>query len=751
MPYRARFDDLRAGSALVFGEPSDVIAASEPSEVLPALRAVASACRSGRWAFGFVAHEAVAGLDASVGPQPPPSVPLVWFGLTDAPVRTTEPPAGGDYWTAPWRLAWDRARHAAAVTAVRAAITAGSVYQVNVTARLHGRLVGDDRGLYADLVRAQRGEHNAYVDFGTGAVLSASPELFLDWAPPLLRTRPMKGTAARGTDPVSDERARLALPACAKDVAENVMIVDLLRNDLGRVARTGTVRVPALLTTEAYPTVWQLTSDIECETRDDVDLVDVLSALFPSGSVTGAPKHSALQWIRAVEDEPRGVYCGAVGWVGPDRARFNVAIRTVVVDRTTAGAVYGAGGGITIDSTAGSEWDELITKTAVLPVSEPLQLLETFALTGGSCRDLDRHLRRLAASAGVFGFDCDVPAVRAAVQAAVEGAADARVGLRLNPDGSTEIRLAPLPALSDPVRLAVDSPITQEDSPFVRHKTSHRAHYDAARARHAGVDDVVLVNTRGELSETTIANLAVRFGDTWSTPPLSSGCLPGIAREIAIEQGRLVERTLRPADLGRADEVAVLNSLRGWRTAVLLPAMTQCSHELRRRRGARTVPVPGRGRGALRRAGRVADARACGARGARRPRLAHRQPGLGHARRAERRGSRPRGAGRDGGPARCRPAGHRLRPQHDPADVRPGPHSGGGVVGRGRGRRQPVGPRRERPPVGDRCRTRRGHGAIRGFRRPDRRALGGRRRTRGRRAHPPGRAHRRVEPDRHAS
>jgi para-aminobenzoate synthetase/4-amino-4-deoxychorismate lyase len=254
---------------------------------------------------------------------------------------------------------------------VRERIAAGDTYQVNLTVRLHGRVTGDLGRLYADLARAQGGRHAAFLDLGRHAVLSASPELFFEWTPGRLLTRPMKGTAPRGRTPAEDDERRRALVASDKERAENVMIVDLLRNDLGRVAEVGSVDVPVLCRAERYETVWQLTSDVTARPRADVGLVDIFGALFPSGSVTGAPKQRTMELIRELEGGPRGVYCGAIGVVAPAghpwRARFSVAIRTVTVDRATGTAVFGTGGGITWSSDPVAEHAELLAKAAFLP------------------------------------------------------------------------------------------------------------------------------------------------------------------------------------------------------------------------------------------------------------------------------------------------------------------------------------------------------------------------------------------------
>ena len=369
----ARFDDLLAGTALALPPPSRVLVAQTADDVVPVLAEVERATAAGHWAAGYVGYEATAGLDDSlpVGPADPAGPPLAWFGLCSPPGAV--PPvaaAAGPRSPRQWRADWSDADHRRKVDRVREHIAAGDTYQVNLTDRLRTQHAGDPAELYADLAVAQCGAHSAYLDVGSHVIASASPELFFEWDGDLLRTRPMKGTAARGRTPDDDRRQGDDLRASEKERAENLMIVDLLRNDLSRVARVGSVDVPGLFVLERYPTVWQLTSEVTARTRAGVGLVDVFRALFPCGSVTGAPKRASMQLIRDLETGPRGVYCGALGLVAPPgapfRARFSVAIRTAVVDRATGAAVYGAGGAITWGSDPAAERAELLAKAAIL-------------------------------------------------------------------------------------------------------------------------------------------------------------------------------------------------------------------------------------------------------------------------------------------------------------------------------------------------------------------------------------------------
>jgi para-aminobenzoate synthetase/4-amino-4-deoxychorismate lyase len=538
---------------------------------------------------GFIAYEAAPGLDPSLvvrargDGDPFAELPLVWLAIFDRAERTSGaldglpegPEATHD---AQWEPSIDRHRYDAGIAAIREHIRAGDTYQVNYTLRLRALLESDPRSLYRDLCRAQRAPYNAYLRADGYQVLSASPELFFRIDGDRVTTRPMKGTAPRGRWVAEDDAAARDLRASVKDRAENAMIVDLLRNDVGRIARAGSVRVPALFQTERYETVWQMTSTVTARLLPGLGTTDVLRALFPCGSVTGAPKVRTMQIIRDLEDSPRGVYTGAVGYLAPEgapgpRACFNVAIRTVVVDKDSGVAEYGVGGGITYDSTASGEYDEVAAKARVLSVRRPeFDLLETLAHDPSrGYRHLLGHLERLRASARYFGFTYDEGAVRAALEKAVVGIdGPARVRCVVRRDGSAEAEAAGMPPNAEaPVRLAVDRPGIDPADALLFHKTTGRQRYDDAAVRHPTADDVLLVNRFGEVTESTIANVAVRIDGRWWTPPLSSGLLPGIERAAALDAGRVEERVISVEDVRRAEELALLNSVRGWRRANL--------------------------------------------------------------------------------------------------------------------------------------------------------------------------------------
>lgn len=328
------------------------------------LDAAEAAAHRGTWVVGYVTYEAGAAWYPDL-PWRHDARPLAWFGVHEAPLARPAGGHGGASLT-PWSMDWSASEHAERVAAVREAIARGDTYQVNLTTRLRSRVHGDPLALYERLASTAQASYCAYLETPDRTIVSASPELFFARDGSTLTARPMKGTARRLADPLADERNRAELLASPKERAENLMIVDLLRNDLSRVAQTGSVRVPALLDAERYPSVWQLTSTITGQARPGVTLADTFESLFPCGSITGAPKRRTMELIAQLEDAPRGVYCGAIVLIEPGgRACASVAIRTIEVDADGA-ATYGVGGGITWSSEAAAEYDEVWAKTAVL-------------------------------------------------------------------------------------------------------------------------------------------------------------------------------------------------------------------------------------------------------------------------------------------------------------------------------------------------------------------------------------------------
>ena len=570
---------------LAFGAPRERLRAMTLADVAPLLARVDALSRAGAWCVGHLCYEAAAAFDPAFETHAPadPTRPLAAFAVHDAPLESVafDPDADPDadasvQWTdGPQRAAFD-----ATIAAILRAIADGEVYQVNATAPLTGHMQGDPLGLFAALRRAQPNAYAAYLDLGDGErILSVSPELFFDWRGDRLLARPMKGTAPRGATPAEDAAQAAFLRDAAKERAENLMIVDLLRNDLSRTATPHSVHVPRLFHTEAWPTVWQMSSDVVATTRTGITLADVFGALFPCGSITGAPKVQAMRLIRRLETEPRGVYCGAIGVVQPGgAATFNVPIRTLALRKQggTTQVRCGIGSGITADATAAGEWDEWRHKRAFVDrASQAFELLETLRLDDGELLDIDAHLQRIDDAARHFAFASPLAAARATLDDLRASHASGRWRLRLLADraGLTHAQAFALAPTPEPVRVVLaDRPLVGSDGEFVRFKTTRRGHYDAFTPADATVFDTLLWNERGQLTEFTRGNVALRIAGRWLTPAASSGLLPGIARARLLREGVIFEDKLTPDDLRRADGLAFINSLRGWLVAELVHA-----------------------------------------------------------------------------------------------------------------------------------------------------------------------------------
>ncbi len=592
LPYVLLDDSLTAGGrSLLFTAPEEIVCVSEPGGVEAALQKVSDGLARGLHAAGYFAYELGYCLEPKLKDLLPEGrdVPLFWIGLFK------EPRALNDDETRSWletnggaerakisdlRLSWTREQYGAAFRSVKDYIAAGDVYQINLTQKFFFDFEGDAAALYAALRRKQRVAYGALIATPELSVLSLSPELFFRREGQHMSTRPMKGTAPRGRTPREDARLKTWLAMDEKQRAENLMIVDLLRNDLARVSRIGSVEVTDLFTVETYRSVHQMTSGITAELRSDMGLGDMLHALFPCGSVTGAPKVRAMEIIRELEGGPRGVYTGAIGHIAPSGdCQFNVAIRTVVLDGQKG--EMGIGGGIVADSKEDSEFEECLLKAHFLTkVDAPFELIETLRYEKAKGYHLlERHLARLQASAHHFGY----PFSRAAVLTALDEEAAritadvALVRLLLGEDGAITVsaREIELPTKDTVWRFVISDRRVDEKDPLFYHKTTRRQFYDAEMERQkelTGCDEVVFLNTRGELTEGTRTTLFVEQDGRLFTPALACGLLPGTLREELLDLPRAAasEAVLSPLDLARADRLYLGNSVRGLVRAELM-------------------------------------------------------------------------------------------------------------------------------------------------------------------------------------
>lgn len=548
-----------------FSNPAKIISAYRVEEVQERIEEVANEVALGMYAAGYVAYEAAPGFDCALATHPPGELPLLYFALyPDPPATVTDDAELKAFSVDDWHAGVTRDAYRQAIARLRELIAAGDTYQVNYTFPMTASFSGDGLSWFRSLCLSQRTDHAAFINLGRYSIVSVSPELFFRLDGDRLETRPMKGTRPRGRWPGEDRQIARELLASEKERAENLMIVDLLRNDIGRISEVGSVEVPRLFDVERYETVWQMTSTIT--SRTCASMPEIFASLFPSGSVTGAPKIRTMQIIRDLERFPRGVYCGAIGWWAPGRkAEFNVAIRTAVIDKGNGTTRYHVGGGITWDSSAEAEYDECRVKAIVVTKPRPrFELLETLLFDQGYFL-LDDHLKRMAESAEYFGFVFDSEAARARLEgkAAAFGDVPAKLRLLSARDGTLRIEHAPITPLG-PVRLALATQPVDERDVFLYHKTTHRAVYDNAKSSDLDCTDVILWNQHGELTETTIANLALNIDGEWLTPLVSSGLLAGVMRGHLLREGRLREAVLHKADLKRASAVAIFNSVRKW-------------------------------------------------------------------------------------------------------------------------------------------------------------------------------------------
>lgn len=653
----SRFDEENYRSFL-FCQPEKLLSATRSDEVPEAFSQAERALAEGKYVAGFVSYEcgeyfAETGLDVSAA-----DVPLLWFGVYsrayvfnhrdgcfDSPPHPVCPKAGqtraGHHAAAPARSdpafsieknlrpAISESDYARKIDAIREYIRAGDTYQINFTDKISFDFAGSPLAMFSSLQEQQRASYSAYLNLGSTQILSFSPELFFRVDHGRIVTRPMKGTAPRGRNAAEDAARAEWLRRDAKNRAENVMIVDLLRNDLGRICEFGSVRVDRLFDIEKYETLFQMTSTISGRLRPRMRYHDIFRSIFPCGSITGAPKIRSMQLIRELEQGARGIYTGAIGFLSPSgEAEFNVAIRTVVLE--SGRGHMGVGGGITYDSTAQDEYRECLLKAKFLSRSAPakfkvpaqpeqptsaksgqicgtfgralsracakdssqtcgiesglsgrigkFQLIESI-LWNGSYPLLPLHLDRLEASAAHFGFVFDRALIRGHLERnrqRLQGGLRYKVRLLLNESGAVKIENSVLEESAKTCKVALSAIRTSSGDQLLRHKTTRRELYNAmfAEARRGGFDDVLFMNERGEITEGAISNVFVKAGGRLYTPPAANGLLQGVYRRHILETtSSVIEKTLLLSDLRLADALYICNAVRGMRRVELDDSM----------------------------------------------------------------------------------------------------------------------------------------------------------------------------------
>lgn len=591
-----RFDTGPLGDGTLFRAPQAIIRADSAAGVGPALAAMQAATERGCWLAGYLSYELGHALIPRLAGLMPADrqMPLILMGVFDGPHPADPLPSPDGVAIGAVRPLWDRARYDAAIAAVHGLIESGDTYQINLTFPLQAEVEGDPLAIYAALAARQPVGEGAFVDLGGPVVLSRSPELFFAVdADRRITTRPMKGTAARGDTPANDAQAAQALHGSAKNRAENLMIVDLLRNDLARVAEAGSVRVENAFAVETYPTVHQMVSTVRARLAEGAGPMELLTALFPCGSITGAPKIRAMELLAGIERDARGAYCGAIGRIGPPDAAgdgggegdaaFNVAIRTLrltEIENRRGTAELGVGGAIVADSEALPEWREALTKGAFARASSPIwrapavDLVETMRFEPASgIAALEAHMQRMRDSAAVLGVSFDRHEARNQIHAlCFDLETPSTIRMMASRSGALALEARPLPdPWPDPAQVIV-LPLPVDPGDWrLQHKTSDRGFYDDARrvAADAGAQEAIFLRDDGLVTEGAITSIFVADGEGgWLTPPVALGLLPGVLRGQMIASGEAREAELTLADLEGGFMLG--NALRGLMPARLM-------------------------------------------------------------------------------------------------------------------------------------------------------------------------------------
>lgn len=555
---------------LAFTDPVQILQTHHIEEVPAIMEQIDKAAEQGYYAAGFVSYEAAPAFQPEMKTREFGVLPLIWFGIFEEPqIPQKETLSLEEYSVGKWHMAGSPEAYQEGIKKIKNAIEEGDTYQVNYTERLHADFSGSDFAFYRQLARNQQADYGAYLDLGSHSILSASPELFFRVDNGQLMTKPMKGTAPRGKT-LQEDKSRIAeLLTSEKEKAENLMIVDLLRNDMSRLAERGSVKVDKLFEVETYPTVHQMTSTITAELAPELKIFDWFKALFPCGSITGAPKISTMKTIAELEATPREVYCGAIGYITPEKdAVFNVPIRTVMIDKGKGSARYGVGGGVTWDSTSEGEFRELQTKAEVLTARRPeFGLLESLKLENGSYPLMSYHMKRLKDSAAFFKFSADEQKLTSDLAELAENNPQGifKVRLLLGQHGEFSIKAQETAEILEPIAcLLAESPIDSSNT-FLYHKTTHRQVYEkSAEAIPPEAFSVLLYNENGELTEFTIGNLVVEKNGEFFTPPVKCGLLPGTFRQKLLDAGEIKEKVLLKEELGEYETIWFINSVRGW-------------------------------------------------------------------------------------------------------------------------------------------------------------------------------------------
>lgn len=582
-----------AGDAVLFTDPIKLIEANTKDEFFAALKQLETARKNGKWAAGYISYEAGYLFEEKLSDRffkkrAKSNIPLLLFGIFDGPSRSAHPIAtekeGRTKEHTPcftdFKADWDFETYKKKFNILHTHIAKGNCYQGNLTFPIQARFNGDPIEAFKSLAKRQPVKYSAFVGLNETSILSRSPELFFKtnnegW----IEAHPMKGTAPRIKNQKADLKAIKELKSDPKSQAENIMIVDLMRNDISRISQIGTLEVLKIFEVETYPTVHQMISRIKAKLEPNITITNIFTALFPCGSITGAPKLSAMEILDSLEDAPRNAYCGSIGYIGPgNQMLFNVAIRTIALHGKNK-ATLNVGGGIVWDSNAKDEYEEALLKAQYVAKGQFItpanfSLIETFKLSKGGFKRLPMHMARLKNSAKELGFKLDITKIINDLHKLAITRTDQRIRVELYPSGKYEIQTAPHEDIGKTFHLAIAKTMLSSGNFILQHKTTKRDIYEKARSEFSktDTDEVLLTNQRGELCEGTFTNLFIRMnkGDVLLTPSLKCGLLAGVLRNELLKSGQAVEAILTKQDLIECEDIYVGNSLRGLIKAKLI-------------------------------------------------------------------------------------------------------------------------------------------------------------------------------------
>lgn len=558
-----------------FKNPLDIFVVHDRKDLQAVLKEIDKLLNNGKYIAGFFSYEASSGVDEALITKSNDDFPYAVIGVfADCKTLKNLPDTAKSYQLGDWQLSQTALEYNSKIKRIKEYISKGVTYQVNYTMRLNSTFEGNPLSFFANLVNVQQSYYAAYVQFENYYICSASPELFFELNGDKIISRPMKGTAARGLSYLEDISQRDKLKSSEKERAENLMIVDMVRNDLGKICKPNSIKVDNLFKTELYPTVWQMTSEVGGKTKESFS--SIINALFPCASITGAPKAETMKIINDLEDTPRKIYTGSIGYFGPNRqASFNVAIRTALIDISKNKVEYGVGSGIVWDSVGENEYEECRVKAKVLTKQKvDFNLLETMYISKeGGIFLLEYHLRRMKQSAEYFNYPFDGEKIRNRLDKLLKNKnSDKKIRLLLNESGCVKIEEVACPPIDKTIKkISIADKHVNSSDVFLYHKTTHRDVYKNAYAQitRDNVDDVILYNEKGQLTESTICNIVLKKNDNFYTPQIECGLLNGTFRQSLIDQKFITEKNIFKKNIYDFDRIYLINSVQQWVQAKL--------------------------------------------------------------------------------------------------------------------------------------------------------------------------------------